>query len=108
MNELWWEEAERNQVLPLNNQPGLLGDRRIRRKRYEYYAGIGSLPEAVAPNLRNRSWQMTADIDNTNGDAAGVIATHGGARRRLRDLRQGRAPLLRRQLPGHRDDDRAR
>ena len=77
--ELWWEEAERNQVLPLTNQPGRHGDRRYRRDHYEYYAGIGSLPDAVAPNLRNRSWQMTADIDNTTGDAAGVIANHGGA-----------------------------
>ena len=79
MIELWWAEAERNQVLPITNMPGLHGDRRHRRNHYEYYAGISSLPDAVAPNLRNRSWQMTADIDNTNGDAAGVIANHGGA-----------------------------
>ena len=59
--------------------PGLHGDRRYRRDHYEYFAGIGSLPDAVAPNLRNRSWQMTAEIDNTNGDAAGVIANHGSA-----------------------------
>jgi arylsulfatase A-like enzyme len=79
MIELWWSEAERNQVLPITNMPGLHGDRRHRRNHYEYYAGISSLPDAVAPNLRNRSWQMTAEIDNTNGDAAGVIANHGGA-----------------------------
>ena len=79
MIDLWWAEAERNQVLPITNMPGLHGDRRHRRNHYEYYAGISSLPDAVAPNLRNRSWQMTADIDNTNGDAAGVIANHGGA-----------------------------
>ena len=79
MIELWWSEAERNQVLPLTNQPGRHGDRRYRREHYEYYAGISSLPDAVAPNLRNRSWQMTAEIDNTDGDAAGVIANHGGA-----------------------------
>jgi hypothetical protein len=76
---LWWEEAERNQVLPLTNQPGRHADRRYRRERYEYLAGIGSLPETVAPNLRNRAWQITAKIDNRGGDAAGVIVSQGSA-----------------------------
>ena len=49
--------GRRNQVLPLNNQPGRFGDRRYRRERYEFYAGIGPLPEAIAPNLRNRSFR---------------------------------------------------
>ena len=53
--QLWWEEAAKYQVLPLNNQPGRFGDRRYRRERYELYGGIGPLPEAIAPNLRNRS-----------------------------------------------------
>ena len=61
--DLWWSEAERNQVLPLNNQPGRHGDRRHRRERYEYHAGIGVLPAAVAPNLRNRGFRITADLD---------------------------------------------
>ena len=63
--------------MPVTNQPGRHGDRRYRRDHYEYYPGISSLPDAVAPNLRNRSWQMTALVDNTNGDAQGVIANHG-------------------------------
>ena len=42
--DLWWSEAERNQVFPLTNQPGRHGDRRFRRERYEYHAGIGVLP----------------------------------------------------------------
>jgi len=75
--ELWWQEAERNLVLPLTNMPGRHGDYRYRRDHYEYYAGISSLPDTVAPNLRNRSWQVTAEIDNTGGDVAGVIANHG-------------------------------
>ena len=59
--------------------PGRHGDYRYRRDHYEYYAGISSLPDTVAPNLRNRSWQVTAEIDNTAGDVAGVIANHGSA-----------------------------
>jgi arylsulfatase len=77
--ELWWSEAERNQVLPLNNQPGRHGDRRYRRQRYEYHAGIGVLPSAVAPNLRNRGFRITADLDVPTGGADGVIVSHGGA-----------------------------
>ncbi|HET9691111.1 MAG TPA: arylsulfatase [Acidimicrobiales bacterium] len=77
--ELWWAEAEAHQVLPLTNRPGRGGDRRHRRGRYEFGPGIASLPEAVAPNLRNRAWRMTAAL-RVPGDAVdGVIACHGGA-----------------------------
>jgi arylsulfatase A-like enzyme len=77
--ELWWTEAERNQVLPLTNHPGRHADRRYRRDRYEYFAGIGPLPETVAPNLRNRAWRISAELDNRDGAAAGVIVAHGSA-----------------------------
>jgi arylsulfatase len=73
----WWEEAERNQVLPLTNLPGRHADRRHRRDRYEFAPGIGSLHENIAPNLRNRRWRITAPIDNSEGDAAGVVVAHG-------------------------------
>ena len=79
MVDLWWSEAERNQVLPLNNQPGRHGDRRYRKDRYEYHAGIGVLPAAVAPNLRNRGFRITAELDLPADGADGVIVTHGGA-----------------------------
>ncbi|GAC1530876.1 MAG: arylsulfatase [Acidimicrobiales bacterium] len=75
--ELWWNEAERHHVLPLNNRPGRGGDKRHRRDRYVYLPGIGSLPEAVAPNLRNRAWRMTAELV-VDERTEGVIAAHGG------------------------------
>jgi arylsulfatase len=78
MIDLWWAEAERNQVLPLNNQPGRHGDRRHRRERYEYHAGIGVLPAVLAPNLRNRGFRITATLDLPPGGAEGVIVSHGG------------------------------
>jgi arylsulfatase len=80
MIDLWWSEAERNQALPLNNQPGRHADQRWRRPRYEYTPGIGQLPAAVAPNLRNRGFRVTALLDvPPDGSADGVILTHGGA-----------------------------
>ena len=77
--ELWWSEAERNQVLPLTNRPGRHGDRRHRHERYEYGPGIGVLPNALAPNLRNRGFRIRAELDLPAGGADGVLVTHGGA-----------------------------
>ena len=56
LEDLWWAEAAKYQVLPLNNQPGRFGDPRYRRNRYEFFDGVGPLPEALAPNLKNRSF----------------------------------------------------
>ncbi|HEY4377927.1 MAG TPA: sulfatase-like hydrolase/transferase, partial [Acidimicrobiales bacterium] len=79
LKELWWTEAAKFQVLPLNNQPGRFGDRRFNRVRHQYYGGIGPLPEAIAPNLKNRSFVITAELDvPADGPADGVIVGHGG------------------------------
>ena len=75
---LWWREAEEHQVLPLNNQPGRFGDRRLRRERYEYKPGIGALPRAVAPNLHNRGFRIVAEVDSP-GSVNGAICAHGSA-----------------------------
>jgi arylsulfatase len=75
----WWEDAERFNVLPLNNQPGRHGDRRYRHDRYVYHPGIGSLPETVAPNLRNRGFHIVAELEvPADGGVQGVIVCHGG------------------------------
>jgi arylsulfatase len=79
--DLWWDEAARNQALPVTNQPGRHGDRRHRRERYSFRAGIGSLPEIMAPNLRNRAFRISAELDipDSGGGGEGVVATHGSA-----------------------------
>ena len=75
----WWTEAQRNQVLPLNNQPGLHGDRRFRQERYVYHPGISSIPEMLAPNLRNRQFQISAALDvPADGPCEGIVVAHGG------------------------------
>jgi hypothetical protein len=44
-----------------------------------YHPGIGTLPEAVAPNLRNRGFHVVAEIDRADGASAdGVVVAHGG------------------------------
>ncbi len=79
LQALWWSEADRNQVLPLNNQPGRFGDSRHRRDRYVYHAGISSLPESAAPNLRNRAFQIAAALSvDALSPCDGIIVAHGG------------------------------
>ncbi|HEX9258723.1 MAG TPA: arylsulfatase, partial [Acidimicrobiales bacterium] len=79
LQALWWEEAERNQVLPLNNQPGRFGDRRFRRERYVYLPGISSIPQNMAPNLINRGFRISAALlVPGDGRCEGMIVHHGG------------------------------
>jgi arylsulfatase len=76
--ERWWHEAERFQVLPLNNEPGRFGDPTYRRERQEFRSGVGPLPEAVAPALKNRPFTVEATLEvPADGPIDGVIAAHG-------------------------------
>ncbi len=78
LKELWWDEAEKFQVLPLNNQPGMFGDPRYRRNLYEFLGPVGPLAESIAPNLKNRSFVISADlIPPSDASLTGVIAAHG-------------------------------
>lgn len=68
MVELWWREARRNDVLPLDNRvlwtlTHPKPDARRPRSVYRYFQGGGQVPEVVAVNLRNRSHRITVDID---------------------------------------------
>ncbi|MDQ3293871.1 MAG: arylsulfatase, partial [Actinomycetota bacterium] len=78
MKARWWEEAAKFQVLPLNNEPGRFRDNRYRRTHYELHPGIGPMPEAVAPLLRNRPFTISVELDvPADGDVAGVLVAHG-------------------------------
>jgi arylsulfatase len=66
--ERWWVEAGRHQVLPLDNRPmsEFVIERPVSvppRARYVYYPGAAQVPEVVAPNVRNRSHTVTADVE---------------------------------------------
>jgi arylsulfatase len=79
LQALWWKEAERYQALPLNNLPILHGDTRYRRERHVFYPGIGPLSQVIAPDLRNRAFQIAAELDiPADGETDGVIVAHGG------------------------------
>jgi arylsulfatase len=85
MVALWWREAERNQVLPLENRvlwtlTHPKPDRRRERARFSYFAGGAQVPEPVAVNVRNRSHAMTVRVDLPDDTvASGVLLALGSA-----------------------------
>lgn len=81
LKALWWDEAQRNNVLPLDWRAGerLIGlQRPASRTSFTLYPGLAGLPEASAPPVKNRSWTITAAGTFTPGDQ-GVLITQGGA-----------------------------
>jgi arylsulfatase A-like enzyme len=69
---LWWTEAERNQVLPLDNRPLWTlthprPDRRRHRDVHRYFPGGAQVPEVVAAKVRNRSHALTVEVDVADG-----------------------------------------
>lgn len=81
--DLWWEEAARYQVLPLDNRIlwTILNpkpDHRRERDRFAYYPFGAPVPETVAVDVKNRSHGIVADVTIPEGrDADGVLLALG-------------------------------
>jgi arylsulfatase A-like enzyme len=85
LQDLWWVEAAKHNVLPLDwrgterlsaelqGRPSLGGD----AKTITYYPGQIGLPNEASPRVLNKSWTITADIELPD-QAEGMILTHGG------------------------------
>jgi len=88
MEDMWWSEAATNNVLPLDGRkverlsaalqgrPSLIGN----RTQITYYPGMLALPAGSAPNVLNKSFAISADIEAGGGAGAGdgVIFALGG------------------------------
>ena len=78
----WFEEAEKNLVLPLDDRTPtelLCLPRPTEeefRERYVYYPGTSAIPESAAVNVRGRSFKIMADLE-VGADCSGVIFAHG-------------------------------
>ncbi len=84
LQRLWWAEAEANQVLPLDDRFGeRFAENAVRfhgaRTNYTFWAGMGHVPSDVAPDLRSRSYTITADVEIPADGAEGVLIAHGDA-----------------------------
>ena len=80
--DLWHYEAGRHFGLPLDDRTALevLLTPRPQvsppRDQYIYYPGTLEVPEAVAVNIRGRSYKIAAEVELT-ASAAGVLFAHG-------------------------------
>jgi arylsulfatase len=79
---LWWAEAGRYNVLPLDDrfQERLLGRAGLAAARttFTFFPGAVRIPEPSAPDTKNRSWELTAEVEIPRGDVQGPIVAMGG------------------------------
>ncbi|PCE62486.1 arylsulfatase [Sediminicola luteus] len=81
--DAWFEQAEINKVLPLDDRSAaeILGTERpsqeAARDRYIYYPKTAPVPEGVAVNVRGRNFKILANVEITEANASGVIFAHG-------------------------------
>jgi arylsulfatase len=81
---LWWSEAGKYKVLPLD------GDVRTRlvverpqtsrpRTRFTYYPGLSVIPMGATPKIVNRPHSIEADVEIPAAGAEGILLAQGGA-----------------------------
>jgi arylsulfatase A-like enzyme len=77
-------EAKKYNVYPLDSSFASRADPAIRpsltrgRNEFTYYPGAIRIPEGSAPNFKNKSWAIAAEVTIPETGASGVLATVGG------------------------------
>ncbi len=84
MIELWWGEAEKHNVLPLDDRFGpRFAENAARfqgsRTNFVFHAGMGHVPTDVAPDVRSRNYDIEAHVELDRGNVQGVLISHGDA-----------------------------
>ena len=84
MIKLWWSEAEKHNVLPLDDRFGpRFAENAARfqgaRNNFVFHAGMGHVPTDVAPDVRSRSYTIEAHVELGDAGAEGVLIAHGDA-----------------------------
>jgi arylsulfatase A-like enzyme len=83
MQDLFYAEAKKNKVLPLDNssltrwnapRPSLTAG----RKTFTYSGELSGVPASGAPSILNRAYTITAEVQIPEGGAEGMIVTQGG------------------------------
>jgi arylsulfatase len=81
----FWVEAKKYDVLPLDDRFSERGDPNLRpsliagRTDFTYYPGATRIPEPSAVNTKNTSHTITATIEVPQDGADGVLVAEGGA-----------------------------
>lgn len=80
--DLWWAEAGRYNVLPLDDRGTIrvLGQPVSNRPRFSttFFPGLSTTPTANVPNFRNKTFSLTADVNIAASGAEGVLFSIGG------------------------------
>ncbi len=85
LQSLFYSEAAKYNVLPLDNRKSERMDVSSRpsltfgRTEFTYRSAVKRITEGAAPDLKNRSFTIAADVTITNEVVNGVLATQGGA-----------------------------
>ena len=85
LQDAFWVEAKKYNVLPLDDRFAERGDPNLRpsllagRTDFTYYSGASRIPEPSAVNTKNTSHTITATIDVPKGAADGVLVAEGGS-----------------------------
>ena len=83
MQDLFYAEAAKHNVLPLDNttlarwnapKPSLAGG----RTEFTYTGALTGIPNSGAPNILNKAFTITAEVTIPKGGAEGMIVTEGG------------------------------
>ena len=83
MQDLFYAEAQKYNVLPLDNttltrwntpRPNLTAGRTV----FTYSGELTGVPGSAAPNILNKSYTITAEVEIPPGGAEGMIVTEGG------------------------------
>ncbi|MGA0862514.1 MAG: arylsulfatase [Ilumatobacteraceae bacterium] len=78
MEAMWWEEAAKYKVLPIDDRSG--GGARRRRpvkQHYVLWPGLERVPSDAAPRLPNTSHRISAHFTVLSGGCEGVLVSEG-------------------------------
>ena len=78
--ELWWEEAQRYGVLPLDDRDverSLEWSRRQVPRRFELQPGMARLDRQLVPPINDRSWRIHAQLRQVQPQANGILVACG-------------------------------
>jgi arylsulfatase A-like enzyme len=84
LQEAFDVEAKKHNVYPLDSSFASRADPSIRpsltrgRTEFTYYPGMIRIPEGSAPDFKNKSWTVAAEVTIPESGASGVLATIGG------------------------------
>jgi arylsulfatase A-like enzyme len=78
--DLWWVEAGKYAVLPLDDRDWERAAARLRMKtttRYEYLGNMARVDRLSAPDISDRSYAITAEFEPTAATTEGVLIAWG-------------------------------